>query len=110
MADGSFMAFFEDPDTPFEFKHQRDFDLHVALKVDMEHLLDMYAKGKTAGRHVRGPVDHGFIYSIYFRDPNGYVVELSAPIGMNDPKAKEETKIKGRSTLASWSSRKKKDG
>ena len=26
----------------------------------------------------RGIADHGFIRSIYFRDPNGYVVELSA--------------------------------
>jgi len=25
-------------------------------------------------------VDHGFIRSIYLRDPNGYVVELTAPI------------------------------
>jgi len=26
----------------------------------------------------RGITDHGFIESIYFRDPNGYVVELTA--------------------------------
>ena len=28
MADGSFLAFFEVPDAPFEFKAQHDFDLH----------------------------------------------------------------------------------
>jgi catechol-2,3-dioxygenase len=27
---------------------------------------------------VRGPVDHRFVRSIYFRDPNGYVIELTA--------------------------------
>jgi catechol-2,3-dioxygenase len=27
---------------------------------------------------VRGISDHGFIDSIYFRDPNGYVIELTA--------------------------------
>jgi catechol-2,3-dioxygenase len=27
----------------------------------------------------RGISDHGFIDSIYFRDPNGYVIELAAP-------------------------------
>jgi catechol-2,3-dioxygenase len=26
----------------------------------------------------RGISDHGFIDSIYFRDPNGYVIELTA--------------------------------
>ena len=30
MGDGSFLAFFDDPETPFEFKDQRDFDLHIA--------------------------------------------------------------------------------
>ena len=32
--DGSFLAFFEVPDMPFEFKAQHDFDLHIALEVD----------------------------------------------------------------------------
>tara|TARA_E500000331_G_scaffold179535_2_gene172924 strand:+ start:6984 stop:7238 length:255 start_codon:yes stop_codon:yes gene_type:complete len=27
----------------------------------------------------RGVADHGFIESIYLREPNGYVVELSVP-------------------------------
>ncbi len=39
----------------------------------------MLEKGKAAGMEVRGPSDHGFILSIYFRDPNGYVVELTTP-------------------------------
>ncbi len=37
----------------------------------------MFAKGKTAGMETRGIADHGFIDSIYFRDPNGYVIELT---------------------------------
>ena len=106
MADASFMAFFDDPDTPFNFKEQRDFDLHIALKVDKDHLHAMHARGTTEGRHVRGPVDHGFIHSIYFRDPNGYVVELSAPVGDNKPDAKTSAQAKGRDVLTGWSSRK----
>jgi len=106
MADASFMAFFDDPNTPFDFKEQRDFDLHIALKVDKDHLHAMHAKGTAEGRHVRGPVDHGFIHSIYFRDPNGYVVELSAPVGDNKPEDKAGTQAKGRDTLTSWSNRK----
>jgi catechol-2,3-dioxygenase len=38
----------------------------------------MMAKGKAAGIETRGISDHHFIHSIYFRDPNGYVVELTA--------------------------------
>ena len=78
MADGSCLAFFEEPDTPFEFKDQRDFDLHIALEVNHDTLLEMFEKGKAAGIETRGISDHGFIDSIYFRDPNGYVIELAA--------------------------------
>src|SRR5262249_41616390 len=38
-------------------------------------------KAKAEGREVRGPVDHRFVRSIYFRDPNGYVIELTASTG-----------------------------
>ena len=79
MADGSCIAFFEASDQPFEFKDQHDFDLHIALQVDSETLERMFAKGKAEGIDTRGVSDHGFINSIYFRDPNGYVVELAAP-------------------------------
>ena len=81
MADGSCIAFFEEPTEPFDFKHQRDFDLHIALQVEHTTLEAMFAKGKAANIETRGVSDHGFLDSIYFRDPNGYVVELTAPKG-----------------------------
>ena len=34
LGDGSYLAFFEAPDMPFEFKKQHDFDLHIAVEVD----------------------------------------------------------------------------
>jgi catechol 2,3-dioxygenase-like lactoylglutathione lyase family enzyme len=77
MGDGSFLAFFEAPDMPFEFKSQHDYDLHIALEVDRATLDAMFAKGRKAGIETRGVSDHGFIDSIYFRDPNGYVIELT---------------------------------
>ena len=80
MEDGSFLAFFEEPNAPFEFKDQRDFDLHIALEVSHDELLAMKIKGEEAGIETRGISDHGFIHSIYFRDPNGYVIELTARI------------------------------
>src|SRR6185369_13296077 len=76
--DGSYLAFFEAPDMPFEWKAQHDFDLHIALEVDPALLEPMLAKGKTMGIECRGISDHHFVRSIYFRDPNGYVIELTA--------------------------------
>jgi catechol 2,3-dioxygenase-like lactoylglutathione lyase family enzyme len=78
MDDGSYLAFFEAPEMPFEWKSQHDYDLHIALEVDAASLQEMLAKGRTRGIETRGISDHGFIRSIYFRDPNGYVIELTA--------------------------------
>lgn len=84
MGDGSYLAFFEAPDMPFEFKPQHDFDLHIALEVDEATLQSMLAKGKASGIDTRGIADHGFLHSIYFRDPNGYVIELTAKMPEHD--------------------------
>ncbi len=84
LGDGSYLAFFEAPDMPFEFKAQHDFDLHIALEVDHDELERMFAKGKSSGIETRGIADHGFIHSIYFRDPNGYVIELTAKLPGHD--------------------------
>ena len=84
MGDGSFLAFFEVPGNAFDFKTQHDFDLHIALEVDNATLDTMMAKAKAAGRELRGPADHEFIRSIYWRDPNGYVVELTAKTALQD--------------------------
>ena len=35
---------------------------------------------KAAGINTRGISDHHFIHSIYFRDTNGYVIELTAKV------------------------------
>jgi catechol 2,3-dioxygenase-like lactoylglutathione lyase family enzyme len=84
MADGSCLAFFEAPDMSFDFKAQHDFDLHIALEVDEPTLLAMFAKGKEQGIDTRGIADHGMVHSIYFRDPNGYVIELTAKMPGHD--------------------------
>jgi catechol 2,3-dioxygenase-like lactoylglutathione lyase family enzyme len=76
--DGSYLAFFEVPGEPFEFKSQDDYDLHIALEVEYADLKRMFAEGPKRGIQTRGISDHHFIHSIYFRDPNGYVIELTA--------------------------------
>ena len=99
--DGSCLAFFEAPDMPFDFKHQHDFDLHIALEVEPEHLDRMFARGKAEGREVRGVSDHHFIRSIYFRDPNGYVIELAAKVPGQDS-ALDPTRNGARAKLDDW--------
>jgi len=101
MGDGSYLAFFEVPDMPFDFKEQHDFDLHIALEVNEATLQSMLAKGKAAGLHTRGISDHGFLHSIYFRDPNGYVIELTAKTPDHDP-AMERAKANARAKLDRW--------
>ena len=100
MADGSFLAFFEVPDAPFEFKAQHDFDLHIALEVNSATLHRMLEKGKATGVETRGISDHGFIDSIYFRDPNGYVIELTAKRADHDEVT--GTEVKARHVLDQW--------
>ncbi len=92
LGDGSFLAFFEVPDSPFDFKDQHDYDLHIALEVDAETQKRMFDKGKAAGIDTRGVADHKFIKSIYFRDPNGYVIELTTPTDLAADYAAESEK------------------
>jgi catechol 2,3-dioxygenase-like lactoylglutathione lyase family enzyme len=99
--DGSFLAFFEAPEEPFAFKKQADFDLHIALEVTPADLKRMFEKGKAAGMDVRGISDHHFVDSIYFRDPNGYVIELTAK--RPDHEAAMDPRTNGaRAVLDAW--------
>jgi catechol 2,3-dioxygenase-like lactoylglutathione lyase family enzyme len=102
--DGSYLAFFEAPEQPFEFKPQHDYDLHIALEVGGGDIERMLAKGKAAGIETRGVSDHGFIHSIYFRDPNGYVVELCAKAPGHDA-AMDPARNRARGLLDAWATR-----
>ena len=105
--DGSCLAFFEAPDMPFEFKRQQDYDLHIALEVDEPILKLMLAKGRERGIETRGVSDHGFVHSIYFRDPNGYVIELAAKMPGHD-QAMDPATNGAREKLERWTSAKQR--
>lgn len=107
MDDGSCLAFFETFDFPFEFKEQHDYDLHIALEVPPEDLAGWLEKGKRAGVETRGISDHGFIDSVYFRDPNGYVIELTAKRDNHD-EAMDPENNGARSNLEAWQATKGK--
>ncbi len=103
MGDGSTMAFFECTDLPLPAKPSHPaydvFD-HIALEVkDSAELLRWKDWLVSQGVDVLGPVDHkGIIESIYFRDPNGYRLELTTPI---DPAWNRHTSV-AQEDLALW--------
>jgi catechol 2,3-dioxygenase-like lactoylglutathione lyase family enzyme len=101
MEDGSAVAFFEVPETPFEFKAQHDFDLHIALETNEAHMARTMEAARARGLELRGPSDHGFIRSIYLRDPNGYIVELTVKAPNYDVLMREEAG-RARAALARW--------
>ena len=103
LGDGSYLAFFEAPDMDFEFKPQHDYDLHIALEVDKAELERKLADGKKRGIETRGVSDHGFIHSIYFRDPNGYVIELTVKTPGHD-RAMDPAANGARAKLDRWQS------
>jgi len=80
MEDGSSIAFFEVPLSPGDMRDMTmpDWIQHFAFEVaDEEALEKAKATLEERGLAVLGPVDHGFIRSIYFHDPSGHRLELT---------------------------------
>lgn len=80
MGDGNFIAFFDAPDDVEEsmFIARHGFDLHLAFEVEtVEELKAWRRRINRLGRPCFGPIDHGFIHSIYMYDPNGVQVEIT---------------------------------
>ena len=104
MADHSFLAFFEVMGDEHEgmFEPKSDFVLHIALEIpDVPTLTNYKEKAVAAGVEVRGPSDHGVIQSIYLRDPNGYVIELTARV-KRDEKSIERRLLEAHGILEGW--------
>jgi len=104
LKDGSFVGFFEAPDAPFDFKDQHDFDLHMALEAEPDDVERATAAARARGLEVRGPSEHGFVRSTYFRDPNGYVVELAVKTHIHEAFEAEAPKA-ARAILDAWRAR-----
>ena len=72
--------------------------------MDEEALLDMRSRLKAAGCEVTDVVDHGFIRSIYFNDPNGIALEASYwvvdPTGMAEVSLDDDRLFGDRSPVA----------
>lgn len=81
MADGSYMAFFDLGENvmPLPSPNTPDWVQHFAMEVDsVEAVLQMKERLNEAGVKTTDIVDHDFINSIYFFDPNGLRLEITA--------------------------------
>jgi catechol 2,3-dioxygenase-like lactoylglutathione lyase family enzyme len=80
MGNGDLVAFFDEPEgaTPEQFERAHSFDRHLAFEVEGEHLLlEWQRRINEKGVSCLGPVDHGFVRSVYMYDPNGLQVEIT---------------------------------
>jgi catechol 2,3-dioxygenase-like lactoylglutathione lyase family enzyme len=80
LGNGEYVAFFDQPETASEeqFARAHSFDRHLALEVASEdELLAWQKRINGQGVSCLGPVDHGFVKSVYMYDPNGLQVELT---------------------------------
>ena len=106
MADGSHIAFFDlgdgnaatpSPNTPAWVNH-------FAMELDNA---DEVAAARTrlvdAGVEVVGVTDHGFVQSIYFFDPNGLRLELTART--SDPADDAKAASEAHAALRQWTER-----
>jgi catechol 2,3-dioxygenase-like lactoylglutathione lyase family enzyme len=102
MADGSTIAFFEAPELPppaVDTHPAYGTFRHFAMSVDTVAEVDTWAAWlRSNDVDVLGPVDHGIIYSVYFRDPDGNRLEITTPI---DKKWNDDG-IAARASLDEW--------
>lgn len=104
MADGSFLAFFELPESPDMQMDQNtpDWVQHLALNVsDMDTLLAYKQRLVDDGVKVIGPTDHKMCQSIYFFDPNGHRMELT--VDTTTPELVSELDRRAVPMLEEWS-------
>lgn len=107
MGDGRFIAFFDLPDNPRPelFRPSSGFNRHIALEVaDAGSLEAGKARLEQAGLTVEGPIDHGFVQSIYTYDPNGIQVELTCRSATHDAYLAMEG-LHARTAVDAWAHR-----
>lgn len=107
MADGSYMAFFDlgenvmpepSPNTPAWVQH---FAMEVA---SVDEVLAMRDRLRAAGVQVTDVIDHEFINSVYFFDPNGLRLEVTART--EEPGYLEQAASSAHASMTAWTAKK----
>ena len=112
---GNILAFFELPNSPplGRDPNTPEWVQHIAFQLESETaLINAQQELESKGLEVVGPTDHGIIKSIYFFDPNGHRIELTAITATQDQMDKldqvkwemleEWSKSKSRVSQANW--------
>ncbi len=103
MRDGSCIAFFDlgDGEAAEPSANTPGWVNHIALEVgSLDDQAAAKARLEAAGVEVLGPIDHHFCQSVYFFDPNGFRLELTARTVGEDYLAREKAAAPGK--LAAW--------
>ena len=109
LGDGNYLAFFDAPGsvTPDSFKPVHGFDRHVAFEAaDEDALRGWMEKLDKGGVPCFGPIDHGFVKSVYFFDPNGLPLEITTRVADHDAIMADELATH-RAGLAEWTAHKR---
>ena len=107
LVDGSFIAFFDlgDDQASLPSPNTPAWVNHISFRVDtVDELLATKTRLEAHGISVLGVTDHHIFKSIYFFDPNGIRLELTAQLAGDAHMQKESTTAHAR--LAEWTVRK----
>jgi glyoxylase I family protein len=107
LQDGSFIAFFDlgDDEAALPSPNTPQWVNHVSFRVESRQALsDMKARLEAHGIEVLGITDHHIFHSIYFFDPNGIRLELTAQLTDEFQMLQESKTTHAR--LAEWTARK----
>ena len=108
LQDGSFIAFFDlgDDEAALPSPNTPPWVNHSSFRVDSQQALsDMKARLEAHGVEVLGITDHHIFHSIYFFDPNGVRLELTAQQADEFQMLQESRTAHTR--LGEWTARKK---
>ena len=109
MADGSYMAFFDlgENEMPLPSPNTPGWVMHFAMEVDsVEEVLQMKQRLNDAGVQTTDIIDHEFINSIYFFDPNGLRLEVTART--EEPGYLEKAASEAHAAMDAWTDKKAK--
>ena len=107
MGDGNYIAFFDVPEGAHEgkFKMKWGFDMHFAFEANsMDEMMAFKKRLDDCGIPCFGPIDHHFVHSIYFYDPNGVNVEITCRDAQHDAIMLAEAG-NAKQVMADWSAR-----
>jgi catechol 2,3-dioxygenase-like lactoylglutathione lyase family enzyme len=107
MTNGSYIAFFDlgGNEPPAPSPNTPDWVQHFAIETDsVESVEAMRQRLAAHGVKTTSLVDHGFVRSIYFFDPNGLRLEIAART--EAPGFLEQAANEAHAALATWNRRK----